>query len=137
MKRTRSESLRLGFLFVLMIGFFLLAAARLVQLQVFKSDQYSRIVERQSSGKVSIPAGRGMLYDRYGRLVAKDVCESILYAYPHNVSELWRTANYLDRFYHLKPGTATRKFGLAVEKFRYITRHLSDAAADRVAEEAP
>ncbi len=137
MKRTRSESLRLGVLFVLMVGFFLLVTARLVQLQVFKSGRYSKIVERQSTGKVSIPASRGMLYDRYGRLVAKNVAGSILYAYPHNERELHHVSGYLDRFYDLKPGTATKKYGLAVEKFRYITRRLSDGDAARIAAEAP
>lgn len=137
MKRTRMENRRLGVLVCLVAVFFLTAMARLVQLQVVKHDQCREIVDSQSRGKVVIPAARGMIYDRYGRVVARDVAGSALYAYPHDAGELQRVSSFLDRYYHLKPGSAIRKFGLSVCKFRYITRRLSDEEAERIAQAAP
>ncbi|UCC45709.1 MAG: hypothetical protein JSU65_07255 [Candidatus Zixiibacteriota bacterium] len=137
MKRTRRENIRAGILILFMCLFGMTAVARLLHLQVLNFDEYTRIVERQSSGRVPIPAGRGNIYDRYGRLVAKDVAGAVLCAYPHDEKELNRCASYLERRYNLKPGTARKKFGLGVQKFRYINRRLSDEDASGIAVDAP
>ena len=78
MKRTKQESFRFGVLLSLMALFFLVVVARLVHLQVFESARYSEIVDRQSSGRVAIPAARGMIYDRQGRLVASTAQEGVI-----------------------------------------------------------
>jgi len=136
-KRTRQEQFRLAVLVCLIAGFFLVSAGRLVQLQILKGEECSAIVDGQSRGKVAIPAARGMIYDRYGRIVAKDVAGSALYAYPHNKTELSSVSAYLERFFDLKSGSAVRRYGLAVRKFRYITRRLDDERADRIVSTAP
>ncbi len=137
MSRTRQESLRLGFLFVIVCTSFVLALGRLVHLQIYKSAEYSAIVERQSSGKISIPAWRGILYDRNGQVVANNVVASSLYAWADSKRELRRVAAYLEKIYHLPNGTAIRKYGLEVRKFRWIDRRLDDALAARVENDAP
>lgn len=137
MKRTRLERIRLGIIFVLVAGFFTIAAARLVHLQVFQSARYSAIVARQSHSTIRIPAERGSIYDRNGQLVAKNVIARSLYAWPRNSQERAQVASYLERLYDLKRGTAVKKYRLRVKQFSWIKRRLTDRAADRIAAEAP
>ncbi|UCE23902.1 MAG: PASTA domain-containing protein [Candidatus Zixiibacteriota bacterium] len=137
MKRTKQEKLRLGLFFVLVCGFFAIAAGRLVHLQIILSPKYSAIVDGQSSGKLPIPASRGIIYDRSGRVVANNVMKSSLYAYPTSETELRQVAAYVEKVFGLERGTARRKYGLSVERFRWIKRMLPDELADRIAAEAP
>jgi cell division protein FtsI (penicillin-binding protein 3) len=137
MKRTRQESLRLTVLLCVIVGFFLLAILRLFQLQVVLGAVCSNTVDGQSSGEVTIPASRGNIYDRYGRMVAKDVIGFALYAYPDDIHELRRSAGYLEKLYHLKKGSAKKRYGLAVRRFRYIDRRVDDELANHIAETAP
>lgn len=78
MKRTRLERVRLGLMLVGGMLFFAICVARLGQLQIVNAAQYSEIVDRQSSGTIPIPAERGMIYDRYGRMVAKSITRQSL-----------------------------------------------------------
>lgn len=137
MKRTKLERVRLGIIFVFVIVFFVTVVARLVHLQVLLGPGYKQIVERQSSGKVPIPAVRGFIYDRNGKLVASNVYASSLYANPSNNRELREVGQYLEELYHLSPGTAVKRYELGVNRFRWIDRLLSDDLAEQVSETAP
>jgi cell division protein FtsI/penicillin-binding protein 2 len=64
---------RLTVVFVCLMGFFALVAARLVQLQVVEADQWRELAKRFQEGTVTIPAMRGRIYDRNGVLLAEDV----------------------------------------------------------------
>ncbi|PWB75329.1 hypothetical protein C3F09_02910 [candidate division GN15 bacterium] len=132
MTRTRQERIRLGVIFILVILFFAAAVARLIHLQVYEHDRYSSIVEKQSSGRVSIPAERGLIYDRNGRLVAKNVIGSSLYAYPSDDAQLRAAGAFLDKYLHLTPGEAITKYKLDVDRFRWIKRRLNDAEAKQL-----
>lgn len=137
MSLTRQQRVRLGTLLVLVCLFFVVAAARLVHLQVFKHAQYTEIVKNQSTGTVDIPAARGLIYDRSGQVVADNIVVSSLYAYPADKKELKAVGAYLEKFLKLKSGTAKRKFGLAPRRFRWVKRQLDDATAKHIAETAP
>lgn len=137
MKRTRLERIRLGVIFVLVAGFFSIAAARLVHLQVFQSTRYSAIVVRQSSSTIRIPAERGAIFDRNGQLVAKNVIARSLYAWPRTNQELARIGSYLENLYDLRRGTAVKRYRLRVKQFSWIKRRLPDRLADQIASEAP
>jgi len=136
-KRTRQERIRLGIILVGIIAFFAIAAARLVHLQVINGPAYRERVERQSSGRIPIPAERGLIYDRQGRLVAKNVTRSSLYAHPTSDRELRKICDYLDRLYGFKRGQAEKEFGLETNRFRWVDRRMSDQLADRVTKDAP
>jgi len=137
MKRTRQERLRMGFLFLLVCLFFGLVTARLVQLQVINSSDFKAIVDGQSRGKVTIPAERGIIYDRNGKVVANNVIVSSLYAYPSDRRELKKVVRYLEDEFDLGAGSAGKKYGLGVKKFRWIKRRLSDEQAVHIAATAP
>ncbi len=137
MKRTRQERIRLGLMFVGVVVFFVIAAVRLGQFQIVKAAEYSGMVLRQSGGTIPIPAERGMIYDRYGRIVAKNVTRQSLYAHPETKKDVNQVARYLDRLFGLKAGTAVARYRLKPNRFRWIERRLSDRLADRIADEAP
>jgi cell division protein FtsI (penicillin-binding protein 3) len=137
MKRTRQEKIRLGLFFVLICCFFAVTVARLAHLQVLLYPTYSEIVDKQSSGTVSIPASRGIIYDRNGRIVTKNVTKLSLYAYPTDMRELKQVAAYLERLFNFEPGSAIKRYGLSIKRFRWIRRMLDDALAGTIATEAP
>ncbi len=64
---------RLTIAFVCLIGFFLVVAGRLVQLQIVEADQWRALAKRFQEGTVTIPSPRGRIYDRHGVLLAEDV----------------------------------------------------------------
>jgi cell division protein FtsI/penicillin-binding protein 2 len=135
--RTKQEKIRLALLSITVGAFFLVVVARLIEIQVGKHETYARIVERQTSGRMPIPAERGVVYDRTGRLVAKNVAASSLYAMPVDAAELEYVGAYLDREYSLPPGGAVERFKLGVKKFRWIKRLMPDSTAARFVAEVP
>jgi len=134
---SRQQRVRLGILLIGMTAFFALILLRLAQLQIVKASEYGEIVQRQSGGKISIPAERGNIYDRHGRLVAKNVNRSSLYAHPESRREVRQVAAYLEGLFYIPSGTATSKYRLEPNRFRWITRHLDDRTAARVAKDGP
>ena len=137
MTRTLQEKFRLGLLFFVVVVFFVIAAARLVHLQVVLGDEYERIVRKQSSGTVTIPPQRGEIYDRQGRIVASTIRSYSLYAYPQSRQQLSEIGAYLDRLFGLANGTAVKRYKLGQNRFRWIRRMLDDELAVRVVEGAP
>ncbi len=137
MNRTKLERVRLGMILVFVIVFFVTALARLIHLQIILGPKYSRMVERQSSGKVPIPAVRGFIYDRHGKLVANNIYESSLYANPADKAELGEVSSYLEKLYNLPKGGGVKKFGLGINKFRWVDRTISERLAVRISETAP
>ena len=137
MTRTRQENIRLGVLFAFVFLFFAVVIVRLAHLQIYLKDKYTEIVNHQSSGRVSIPAERGMVYDRYGQLVAKNVIGASLYAFPNEPTDVAKIGNYLDDLFHLSPGESISKFKLEAKKFRWVKRRLTDDESHRLEASAP
>ncbi len=136
MTRTRQEHLRLGLLFTFVIICFVVFAARLAHLQLYLNQRYSAVVSRQSTGKLTIPAERGLIYDRNGQVVAKNVIGCSLYAFPENAAEVDSVGRYLDRLFHFPAGVAEREYKLSPHKFRWIKRRLGDAEARQIEADA-
>jgi len=133
----RQQKIRLGLLFLTVCTFFTIAVARLVHLQVIKHDEYSQIVERQSHGTVSIPATRGLIYDRQGEVVVDNIVLSSLYAYPKSKKQIGEINRYLDRFLGFSAGTSQSKYNLRKNRFSWIKRRLADELAAEVGRTAP
>ena len=60
---------RLRFIQVLVIGMLSLLSIRLYVLQVVRHDRYAEIAENQRRRRLPIPAPRGMIFDREGRVI--------------------------------------------------------------------
>ncbi len=81
---------------VVLLVFFLIVVARLVQIQVFDSSRYKEIARRQYEVKVDLPAARGNIYDRSDNmLVSNSVCVSFA-ADPKQIQEY--AGEVADRF---------------------------------------
>ena len=137
MKRTHQEKIRLGLILVMVCLFFGVVAVRLVHLQVVLGNDYSEIVARQSSGTLPIPASRGILYERNGRVVANNVVLKSLFAYPASKEQLWQVAAYIEKVFNLPRGSAVKKYNLDVKRFRWIKRLMSDELAAKIEDENP
>lgn len=137
MKRPVNDRVRLGIILILVCLTFFAIVGRLVDIQIFRTEAYSAIVDKQSSGKHEIRASRGILYDRNGMVIASNVILNSLYAYPTNSNELYNIASYLEKFFNLKKGTAIKKYRLAVNHFRWIKRKLPDDIAELLKKNAP
>jgi cell division protein FtsI (penicillin-binding protein 3) len=131
------ERIRLGLMLACVVLFFLVAVARLAQFQIVDAARYGDLVDQQTSGKISIPGARGMIYDRYGRVVAKNVTSQSLYAHPQSKTELGKVTSYLEKLFGLRKGEAAGRFNLAANRFRWIKRHLDDKLAEQITREAP
>jgi len=66
-KRIKVQILQIGLLL-----FFLVIGARLVQVQIIESQKYKEIAKKQYQVKITLPAVRGMLFDRRGNVIASN-----------------------------------------------------------------
>lgn len=76
----RIRVLKLAFLVA-----FALIAARLVKIQVIDAPRYRAIADRQYKVRVDLPAARGTIYDRAGRVLVSSAMSASFAADPHMV----------------------------------------------------
>ena len=106
-------------------------SARLVQVQIYKHDEYSTRAREQYQRRVELKASRGRVLDRRGNDLAVDIQATSFYAYPEQVESIERVA---EQFAALGGGRAD-----AVERqlrggkpFVYLARQVVDADLDRM-----
>ena len=109
---------------------------RLVDIQLVHGSTYAEIARKQSSGKMEIPADRGIIYDRTGRELAINVMKNSLFADPADKKEIEKIYTYLDKLYKKSSGYARKKFNLTPNKFHWIDRSLPDDLAIKVAKDS-
>ncbi len=119
-------------MFILITISWCILAARLAEIQVVNGSEYRQKASQQSTGKVSVNAPRGLIFDRHGRQVALNVLKNSLYAYPSDNKEIAGIYRYLDRFYGCKRGFSRKKLALNPFKFKWIDRTLGDEAVSRI-----
>src|SRR5437879_1630207 len=61
---------RLRFVQSLMVVFFGIIGLRLALIQILETEKYRSIAQRQYQSKITLPATRGSLFDRYGNSIA-------------------------------------------------------------------
>ncbi len=83
----RDIRLRFSILCVVVITSFLVLGVRLWQLQIVSGDEYSVSADRNRYRLVSIDAPRGVIYDREGRLLVRNVPSFNVYIIPGNLPE--------------------------------------------------
>lgn len=83
--------------------FFFILLLRLIYLQVFKHDFYDTLSDRNVINIVPIPANRGLIYDRNGVLLAKNVPVYSLMIVPGRVRNLKDTIKALQKIVKLSP----------------------------------
>lgn len=111
--------------------FFLIAVAKLTDLQVLSPTRYRDAGSQQRMTKVSLQAARGAILDRNGRDLAVSVPKSSVVADPSQVSDVRAEAALLAPILDMP---ARRLEGLLRTKSRfvYLDRLVSDATASKV-----
>jgi cell division protein FtsI (penicillin-binding protein 3) len=72
-RRLRRMNAKVKFIFLIFLFGFALVLAKLFAIQVLQSDYYREIARRQYESRIEIPAERGKVFDRKGRLIATTV----------------------------------------------------------------
>ena len=110
--------------------------ARLVFLQVFSHQDLISRAEKQQLRTTALPAKRGEIVDRRGRLLAYSVDADTIYAVPYDVTDVPTTASALCG---ALDGCSSRERQALAERlsgdrpFAYIRRQVSPLEARRVA----
>jgi penicillin-binding protein 2 len=108
------EIRRIGAVGAVMALGFLVLLGRLWQVQVARGEQYRRSLERQSIRRIRVPAPRGRIYDRRGRLLAdnRPSYDVVLY-----IEELRRPGPWSRTLAHIEETIAEieRRIGLPRE----------------------
>ncbi|HLQ47046.1 MAG TPA: penicillin-binding protein 2, partial [Planctomycetaceae bacterium] len=78
---------RVRLLMLLVCGFWLLLAGRLVQLQWFSRHRFSDQVEQQSTFLEEIPARPGDIFDRDGRVLAMTIASKSFFVVPSQITQ--------------------------------------------------
>nr|MBN2277529.1 PASTA domain-containing protein [candidate division Zixibacteria bacterium] len=123
---------RLVILYIIISLSWLLLFLRLAEIQVVHGGEYGEKARKQSTGKISVKADRGLVFDRKGRQVAVNVIMNSLYAYPSSNQEIKNIYRYLDRLYNRTAGSSRWKYSLKTEKFSWIDRDLPDELAEKL-----
>lgn len=109
--------------------------ARLIWLQAVKHTEYVARAERQQMRTLTVPAKRGEVYDRHGRVLATSVDVDTVYAVP---SEIERPAEAVAALCGALTGCTGDFRQMLVERlsqdraFGYVKRRVSAAEADAV-----
>ena len=108
-------------------------SARLVQVQVYKHEEYSARAREQYQRRVELKASRGRVLDRHGNDLAVDVQATSFYAYPDQVGDPERVAA---QFAILGKGRAefVERQLRGAKPFVYLARQVVDAQVDRIGE---
>ncbi|HSH00694.1 MAG TPA: penicillin-binding transpeptidase domain-containing protein [candidate division Zixibacteria bacterium] len=131
------EKRRLGLALGVIALTFLAVVVRLWSIQVAHGDEYAEIARRQSTGKIPLPAPRGVIFDRSGREVAVNVISRGISIYPRSQEEATAAAHYLDKLFGKQRGFSQKRWDIQPHRFRWIRRGIDDALARQVSEEAP
>lgn len=110
--------------------------ARLVYLQIFSHDELVTRAERQQMETQEVPAKRGEIYDRRGRLLAYSVDADTVYAVPYKLTDVASVAAALCEALDdcsAKDRTAYLARLNSKRAFVYVKRRVSPDEARRVA----
>ncbi len=102
--------------------------ARLVAIQVFAHERFEARAEQNQEGRVLLPARRGDLLDRHGRLLASDVSTYSVHAVPRLMRNPQATAQRLARALSLDAAELEREFRRR-PKFCWVHRQLDPERA--------
>lgn len=106
---------------LLLVGWMLAIAARLVYLQAIDDDRYRERAQQQQQTRFETAALRGQVVDRTGRELARTVSVSSFFADPHEVENVAETARTVAAALGLDRGQLAEKLQTAkANKKRFV-----------------
>ena len=128
---------RLLFAGALVLLSFLLLAARFVQLQVYKYDEYQSAAEDNRISVLPIAPNRGLIVDRNGVVLARNFSAYTIEITPSKVADLEQTINALAQWIEVQPKDRKRFAKLMAESKNFdslpIRTRLTDEEVARFA----
>ena len=118
---------------VILLAWVVLIFARLVDLQVFQFDFFTRRARRQQERTVEVSPVRGMIYDRNHRPLAMSIEVDSVFAVPTEVPNAESAAKLLASVLSLDPAEVLRQLQ-EPRFFRWIKRKVSAREAARIRE---
>ncbi len=131
-----SERKRLALSMAVIVLVWGVFVVRLWTIQITNGEQYAKEARRQSTGRVEIPAQRGVMYDRFGKEVAVNVIRYSVYVHPKSTKEALSVGKYFDRLFKKKSGSTKKKHNIKSGKFSWVSRGLSDENVRRIRDDA-
>ncbi len=116
---------------LLMTAGFLAVLIRLVFLQVFQHEEWSRRAEREHEKQVSIEGERGSIYDRKGNILAVNVEVPSVYAVPGEIEDPRAVSKKLGPILEIEPALLAKKLREG-KNFVWLARKIDLAKADRI-----
>lgn len=110
---------------------FAIVFGKLFYLQVIKYDKYEKMVEVQSDPRLTVFTDRGFIYDKEGRLLARNKSAGSLYAYRKNIPNKYEFFKALENN-GIKVSQKTRKALRETDSFTWIARQIDLAKAEKL-----
>lgn len=104
---------------------------RLMELQLLQAAQLRRLAEDQAGRQITLPASRGAVYDRLGRVLAMNVPMWSVYADPKLVKDAPAVASALAPVLSLPPDALLTEFRRR-GRFVWLARRLEPEQAARI-----
>ncbi len=95
-----------GICFLLVLGVLFLWA---YQLQILEGKELSSLAKEGYTGRFTLTAQRGTIFDRNGRELALSIDVDSIYCYPKRVKDPSKTATLIANALHMKKGGVLKK----------------------------
>jgi cell division protein FtsI (penicillin-binding protein 3) len=115
---------RIFAVFVLLFLCFPILFLRIIQLQLMKTDELSRLASKQHQSIITLTPKRGTIYDAKGNTLAKSVDVNSVYARPRDVKNPSQTARKLADILDLDKEALTKKLK-AKKNFIWVKRKVT------------
>ena len=125
---------RLLVLKLALLMFFVIVAARLVKIQIIDAPKFQSIARKQYEQKFTLPAVRGNMYDRDGRVLVSNTMYVSFAADPKIIGDYdQRVAETFARVFEESKGHYLSKLRSAVSRrFVWLERRVSPSTARRI-----
>ncbi len=109
-----------------------LVFVRLFYLQVINGDKYAEIVDMQSDPRLTVLTDRGYIYDREGRMLARNKSAGSLFAYRRNIPNKYEFFKALEEN-GIKVSSKTKRSLKETDSFTWIARQIDLEKAESLA----
>lgn len=119
---------------VFSLAVFVIVFARLFYLQVWKGESYTKLVKIQSDPKLSVITDRGYIYDKDGRLLARNKSAGSLFAYRKNIPNKYEFFKALEKN-GIRVSAKNKKSLQETDSFTWVARQIDLAKAVKLSKE--
>ena len=113
---------------------FAMVLGKLFYLQVLDAEKYTQFVQSQSDPKLTVLTDRGYIYDKEGKLLARNKSAGSLFAYRKNIPNKYEFFKALEKN-GIRVSSKAKKNLQETDTFTYIARQIDLAKAVKLSQE--